>query len=265
VRIVAQVEVPAGQVLSSVSFFVDGKLVGMAEPGRYSAVDRMDENPFEQREILVQAADGGGRLISDTVVLPPFEVAEETEVRSILLEAGVYDKAGRFISDLEPSAFAARENGVPQKIDLVARETRRPIWCSLVDNSQSMSRTMDFVRLAAERLSSTLRQGDRVIVAPFNAHIGTITGPTNDGPTITQAIRVMRAAAARPFSTACGEHDPARERRRPPHHRSHHRWLRREQHDADRGRPEDRSNGSRHRLRGGDRRRGGISSEAQPC
>ena len=199
VRIVAQVEVPSGQVLSSVSFFVDGKLVGMAEPGRYSAVDWVDENPFEKREILVQAADGSGRLISDTVVLPPFEVSEETEVRSILLEAGVYDKVGRFISDLEPSAFAVRENGVAQKIDLVARESLPTNLVLLVDNSQSMSRTMDFVRLAAERLSRTLRQGDRVIVAPFNAHIGTITGPTNDGPTITQAIKVMRAAGGTAF------------------------------------------------------------------
>ena len=99
---------------------------------------------------------------------------------------------------------------------------------------------MDFVRLAAERLSSTLRQRDRVIVAPFNAHIGTITGPTNDGPTIAQAIRVMRAAGGTAFLDGLRESTtPARGRRRPPHHRAHHRRLRREQHDANRGRAED--------------------------
>ncbi|MEP7306060.1 MAG: VWA domain-containing protein [Acidobacteriota bacterium] len=199
VRIVAQVEVPPGQALSPVSFYVDGKLVGTADAGRYSAVDWVDENPFEERTIVVQAGDAGGRLISDRVVLPPYEVSEQTEVTSILLEAGVYDSAGRFVSDLAPSAFTVRESGVAQKIDLVARESLPTNLVLLVDNSQSMSRTMDFVRLAAERLSEALRQRDKVIVAPFNAHIGTITGPTNDGPTIAQAIKVMRAAGGTAF------------------------------------------------------------------
>ena len=205
VRIVAQVDVPAGQVLSPVKFYVDGELVGTAEAGRYSAVDWVDENPFEKRQILVQAADAAGRVISDTIVLPPFEVADQTEVTSILLEAGVYDKVGRFISNLEPSAFTVRENGVPQKIDLVARETLATNLVLLVDNSQSMSRTMDFVRRAAERLSEALRQRDTVIVAPFNAHIGTITGPTNDGPTIAQAIKAMRAAGGTAFLDGLSE------------------------------------------------------------
>ena len=178
---------------------MDGKLVGTAEAGHYSAVDWVDENPFEKREIVAQAADTAGHVVRDTVVLPPFEITDQTEVTSILLEAGVYDKAGRFISDLQPAAFAVRENGVEQKIDLVARETLATNLLLLVDNSASMSRTMDFVRLAAERLSGALRQRDTVIVAPFNAHVGTITGPTNDGPTITQAISAMHAAGGTAF------------------------------------------------------------------
>ena len=195
---------PPGQVLSPVSFYVDGKLVGTADAGHYSAVDWVDENPFEKREIVAQAADTAGHVVRDSVVLPPFEITDQTEVTSILLEAGVYDKAGRFISDLQPSAFAVRENGVDQKIDLVARETLATNLLLLVDNSNSMSRTMDFVRLACERLSGALRQRDTVIVAPFNAHVGTITGPTNDGPTITQAISAMHRRR-RPLSRRLAE------------------------------------------------------------
>src|SRR5206468_10238897 len=131
--------------------------------------------------------------------LPAFELTARPEVTSILLETGVYDKAGRFISNLDPSAFAVRENGVAQTIDLVARETMPTHMVLLVDNSQSMSRAMDFVRLAAERLAGALKTRDTVIVAPFNAHIGTITGPTNDGPTIAQAIGAMRAAGGTAF------------------------------------------------------------------
>ena len=199
VRIVAQVHAPASDSLSRLSFFVDGTLVGTAEPTPYSAVDWVDENPFETREIVVSASDGTGRVVKDSVVLPAFEVNDKTEVTSILLETGVYDKAGRFISNLDPSAFGVRENGVIQKIDLVARETIPTNLVLLVDNSQSMSRRMDFVRLATERLAGALRRRDQVIVAPFNAHLGAITGPTNDASTISQAISVMKASGGTAF------------------------------------------------------------------
>src|SRR5207244_4158815 len=62
-RIVAQVQVPAGHPLSPVNFFVDGTLVGTADAGPYCAVDWTDDNPFERREIVVQAADDAGRVI----------------------------------------------------------------------------------------------------------------------------------------------------------------------------------------------------------
>jgi Ca-activated chloride channel family protein len=192
-RIVAQIHMPPAHPLSAVSFFVDGELVGTAPASPYTSVDWTDENPFESREIVVQSADDAGRMIRDSVVLPAFEIEDSTEVRSILLETGVYDKNGHYVSNLDSSAFGVTENGVPQKIDLVAREALPLNLVLLVDNSQSMSRRMDFVRLAASRLAATLRTQDKVIVAPFNEHIGTVTGPTNDGPTIAQAISVMRA------------------------------------------------------------------------
>ena len=202
-RIVAQVSVPPGTTLSPVSFFVDGQLVGTVEAGPPYAVDWTDQNPFEPREILVQAADSAGRTIRDEVTLPAYEVTDRTEVRSILLETGVYDKkSGQLVSHLGPPDFRVRENGVEQQIDLVSRETTPTNVLLLVDNSQSMSRRMDFVRTATERLAASLRDKDRAIVAPFNAHIGAITGPTSDRPTITQAIGAMRAAGGTAFLDA---------------------------------------------------------------
>jgi VWFA-related protein len=194
VRIVAQVTIPDDDDrLSPLSFFVDGALVGTVEAGPPYSVDWTDNNPFERREIVVQAYDAAGRTIKDTVVLPAYEVSGKTEVTSVLVEAAVYDKAGRFVSDLESSAFTVRENGAEQLIDLVTRESLPTNLVLLVDNSQSMSRRMDFVRGAAGRLAGALRERDRVIVAPFNAHVGTITGPTNDVATISEAIAAMRA------------------------------------------------------------------------
>jgi len=192
VRIVAQVKM-AAQGPVKVLFFVDGKSVGEVESGPPYSVDWIDDNPFQPREIVAQAQDSAGHMLEDKVNLPGFEITDLSEVTSVLLEAGVYDKQGRIVSSLDPSSFVVKENGVKQTSDQVSKQTLATTILLLVDNSQSMSRRIDFVRLAAERLAATLRQRDQVIVAPFNKQIGTITGPTNDAATITGAISVMKS------------------------------------------------------------------------
>jgi VWFA-related protein len=193
VRIVAQITVPEGSVLSPVQFYVDGTPVGTVASGPPYAVDWIDSDPFQRREIVVQATESSGAVLRDTVVLTPYEVSEHADVTGILLETSVYDAKGRFVSDLDPSSFKVFEDGVTQTMDQVTKETIPTDLVLLVDNSQSMSRRMDFVRLASERQGSTLRTGDTVVVAPFNAHVGTITGPTADRSTISEAIAAMRS------------------------------------------------------------------------
>jgi Ca-activated chloride channel family protein len=194
VRIVAQVHnaSPGTTSISELQFFVDGMLVGKAAAPPY-AVDWTDENPFEPREIMVQTADSSGNVVRDTVHLPAFEVTEVADVRSVLLDAGVYDKFGRSVSDLERSAFNVLENGVAQALDLMTRETVPATLVLLVDNSHSMHRRMDFVRTAVQRLAGSLRSNDKVVIAPFTVHVQSVTGPTDDRATIVQAIDAMKA------------------------------------------------------------------------
>ncbi|MFN7917552.1 MAG: VWA domain-containing protein [Vicinamibacterales bacterium] len=197
VRIVAQVTLAPGALLSPVDFYVDGVKVGTVADGPPYAAEWLDENPFERREITVRASVSDGpepRLLTDTVNLPPFEVVEKAEVTGVLLETSVFDKAGRFVSDLQKPAFTVTEDDVEQAIDFITRETVETDMLLLVDNSQSMARRLDYVRRATERLVSGMRPKDRAIVAPFNAHIGSITGPTSDPLTLRQAIGAMQAA-----------------------------------------------------------------------
>src|SRR4029078_67121 len=51
-----------------------------------------------------------------------------------------------------------------------------------------MARRVEFLRHAAAHLVSFLRPQDRVLVVPFTKTLGAITGPTNDVPTITEAV-----------------------------------------------------------------------------
>jgi Ca-activated chloride channel family protein len=192
VRIVAQVRHSPAAPLGQVRFFVDDHLLGSIDHGPPYAVEWIDENPFERREIAVEAVDALGNEARDNIVLEPFEVNEEAEVNSVLLEASVQDKHQRFVKGLAQSEFQVFENEVPQALDLVRHEAVGATFALMVDGSSSMSRRMDFVQRTAATLSSYMTPLDRMIVAPFSKEIGPLTGPTNDRPTILEGIKAIR-------------------------------------------------------------------------
>jgi Ca-activated chloride channel homolog len=191
VRIVAQVQygdtTPPGQV----RFFVDKQLVGAVQRPPY-ALEWVDENPFERREIAVEAVDSLGHAAVDRVVLDPFEVTEVADVASVLLEASVQDKRGRFVRGIDAKAFSVLEDGVKQSLDLVSQEVVGATFALLVDSSASMSRRMDFVQRTAATLAGYMTPRDRMLIAPFAKDIRGITGPTTDRATIVEAVRAIQ-------------------------------------------------------------------------
>jgi VWFA-related protein len=188
VRIVAQIKADPEAVLSPVQFYVDGKLLSSVNAGPPYAVEWVDENPFEPREIAVAVADSLGNTARDTVNLKPLEVAEATDVARVLIDASVQDKTGRYIDTLDAHNFRVLEDGVPQVVDLAQKEELPATFALLVDSSQSMSRRIDFVRETAGHLAGYLRPKDRMLVVPFSKSLGTITGPTDDRTTVSDAI-----------------------------------------------------------------------------
>jgi Ca-activated chloride channel homolog len=202
VRIVAQLHATGPLPSVRVSFSVDGTLVGTAENGPPYAVPWTDDNPFERHEIsvLVEAADG--RTAHASMTLEPYEIVEVTNVNSVLIEASVYDKRGRYVLDLDRSSFALTENGVPQTIDLVQQEFVPATFALLVDSSQSMSRRMPFVRDAAARVVSYMKPVDRVLVVPFGTKLKELTGPTADKETVRDAIGSIQATGGTAFLDA---------------------------------------------------------------
>ena len=192
VRIVAQVH-GISSTLNPVRFYVDNVLLGEVADGPPWALEWTDENPFEPREIAVEVSDAEGRSARDVVFLEPYEVVERAEVSSVILEATVQDKAGRFVTGMSESGFTVHEDDVPQKLDVVKPETLPATYTLLIDSSQSMNRRIEFVRDAAAALASYLRPQDRIIVAPFSKSLETITGPTDDRTTVSDAISAIRS------------------------------------------------------------------------
>lgn len=192
-RIVAQIR-PAGKPVTTVRFFVDGSLLNTVTSGPPYSADWTDANPFDRREIVVEADDEAGRTGRDRVVLEPYELNEVTEVTSVLVDAAVYDKTGRPVRGMTAPEFILEEDGKLQTPDMVAQETLPTLFALVVDTSQSMWRNMEFVQETAARLAAYLRPKDTVIVAPFTKGLRPITGPTNDRQTIADAIASMRAS-----------------------------------------------------------------------
>ena len=188
VRIVAQIKSDPEAVLSPVQLYVDGKLLSSVNSGPPYAVEWVDENPFEPRELAVAVADSFGNTARDTITLKPLEVAEATDVARVLIDASVQDKTGRYIDNLDAHNFRVLEDGVPQVVDLAQKEELPATFAILVDSSQSMSRRIDFVRETAAHLAGYLRPRDRMLVVPFSKSLGAITGPTNDRLTVSDAI-----------------------------------------------------------------------------
>jgi VWFA-related protein len=188
VRIVAQVGNASDTPLQSVKFFVNATLVGENHKGPVYAVEWSDDNPFEATDIRVEATDAVGHTARDDVKLEPFEFVETAQVISVLIEASVQDAQGRFVPGIDAKGFALDENGVRQTLDVVRPETMPATYTLLVDSSQSMSRSVEFLHEAAGRLAYHLRPKDRVLVVPFSRTLGAITGPTVDRNTIADAV-----------------------------------------------------------------------------
>lgn len=193
IHIVAQVVTTAPNGIVPVRFVVDGQVIGEDLDGPPYFVEWSDDNPYEPREIRAEADDGSGTIASDSVSLEPLEVVEETQVSSVLVEASVADRVGRSVASLGAGDFRLFEDGAAQTLDLVQLQRVPTQFTLLIDGSQSMSRRIDLVHATARRITARLRDGDMVTVAPFRKSIDTMTGPTNDAPTIAAAIAAIKA------------------------------------------------------------------------
>jgi len=191
VRIVAQVQTSPKAPAPTIRVLVDGKLLQTLTQPPY-ATEWVDEDPLIEREIVVEASNTLGHTARDVITLKPFMITDESEVSSVVVEASVFDKNGRFVSGLGPEDFVLREDGALQTLGFASQQAVPVTFGLLIDSSQSMGYNVSFVRSAARRLSAYLRPKDRVLVAPFTTGLLPVTGPTDDQATMLDAIGAYR-------------------------------------------------------------------------
>ena len=203
IRIVARFDGPAQPL--HVQFYVDKLFLSADTDGPPYDALWSDDNPFEARELMVEAEMASGTTVRDTMRLKPLEVEESTSVSSVSVDALVFDENGRFVKDLTDKAFTVFENGEAQTLDFLRQDRDPALFALLVDSSQSMAIRSDAVRAAAARLIEPLGAADEIVVAPFSKAIGAVTGPTTDRRTVLEAIGAIRHKGGTAILDALGE------------------------------------------------------------
>ena len=205
IRIVARLDHLDARKPVAVQFFVDGQLLATDTDGPPFDAQWIDENPFERRELTARAEVTGDATLTDTVVLEPLELTDVAEITSVLVEATVVDKNGRFTQGLTQSDFELLEDDQPQVLDVMSQQRDPALFALLVDSSQSMAMRIDAVRGTAARLLNALDPDDHIVVAPFSRTITSVTGPTTDRSTVLDALRSIHPSGGTAILDALAE------------------------------------------------------------
>jgi Ca-activated chloride channel family protein len=186
-------------------FFVDNVLLSSDEDGPPYEALWVDDNPFEPRELSVDAELPAGGSLRTSITLNPLEITETADISSVAVDATVVDPKGRFVNNLTARDFALLEDGESQALDLVSQNREPALFTLLIDSSQSMKIRSAAVRATAVRLLAAIAAEDQVVVAPFSRTVTTVTGPTTDRATVLDAIAAIHHQGGTAILDAVGE------------------------------------------------------------
>lgn len=124
---------------------------------------------------------------------PPKNEAKEdavfsTDTRLKVLHATVFDKSGKFVTNLPQSAFQVYEDGKLQPIKIFKREDIPVSMGIIVDNSGSMRDKRQKVEAAALALVQESNRDDEVFIVNFNDEAYLDTEFTNDIKLMQQGL-----------------------------------------------------------------------------
>jgi Ca-activated chloride channel family protein len=130
-----------------------------------------------------QQADPGGFKLS-------------VNVKMVLVDAVVRDRAGRIIDGLKREDFRLYEDGVEQQIQSYSRDQLPLAIAIVVDHSGSVSPYIEELRRIATRALQQLKPGDKVALFGFARNVERIVDLTTDRQRIADGISQIRAGGS---------------------------------------------------------------------
>ncbi len=117
-------------------------------------------------------------------------------VKMVLVDAVVRDRAGRMIDNLKREDFRLYEDGVEQKIESYSRDQLPLAVALVVDHSGSVSPYIDELRRIATRTLQQLKLGDKVALFAFARNVERLVDLTTDRQRIADGIAHIRAGGS---------------------------------------------------------------------
>jgi Ca-activated chloride channel family protein len=178
----AEVDVPDGQEVDRVEFFLDDMRVATLHQPPYvqpiALPDRMEAISY----VRAVAYLPDGNSTEDVAFVNAPEYMEEIDVQLVELYTTVLGGDGRPLRDLTEGDFKVLEDGKEQEIERFDRVEDLPIHAGiLIDTSGSMRRSLSTVRQAALRfLEQAITPKDRAAVITFSKFPRLAVKLTND-------------------------------------------------------------------------------------
>jgi tight adherence protein B len=116
-----------------------------------------------------------------------------SRVAAVYVDAFVTHR-GRPLPDLEASDFELRDNGVPQRLELVSAASRPLSATMVVDTSSSVAgERLAALRAAGEAFLDGLRPADEAALVTFNEDVVWLAEPTSEKGAVRRALAGLRA------------------------------------------------------------------------
>jgi Ca-activated chloride channel homolog len=112
------------------------------------------------------------------------------------LHVTVTDREDHSVTGLREQDFAVFEDGVPQQVAMFNGDGAPLSVLLMIDSSGSMDEMLPAARLAAERVLSVLRPGDRARVVAFNSRDDMLQDFTEDRAALSAALARITAGGS---------------------------------------------------------------------
>lgn len=118
----------------------------------------------------------------------PDDEVIKVETKMVSIPVTVFDRNGKFVSDLKKDDFQVLEDGVEQQIELFQTVDQPFLVALVLDVSGSAQFKIGDIQTAANAFINQIRPQDRVMIVSFAEALQLLCEPTNDKKKLSDSI-----------------------------------------------------------------------------
>jgi len=183
---------PGAPKITRIDVYGDSRLLGSAKPPSWQLATQFGTKDSPKRVVAV-AYSGRTRVGLRRLESQRMDFGDEVRVVRVQLYPVVYDRHGRYVSDLTRDDFVVIDQGKPVTIDGFATRASTLSLAIVIDVSRSMLDTIGSVRSASHRFVKSLGPSDELALYAFNHALRRVVAPTMDHQAVQAGIDTLVA------------------------------------------------------------------------